>query len=60
MSSESRIKLEQCGRLGIWIYFDGELIDLIHLSDLQKGFGVNQKTKDAIDQIYNDIILEDD
>ncbi|GAH23305.1 unnamed protein product, partial [marine sediment metagenome] len=54
--NESRVRLEPCGRLGVWIYIDDEVMDLFHLSDLQKMFGIKQTTKDAIQQIYDDII----
>jgi|TARA_R110000823_G_C15889995_1_gene495922 hypothetical protein len=57
--SEPRIELKSCGRLGIWIYIDGKVIDLIHYSDLQKINGINQETIDAIEQIYDDIISEE-
>ena len=57
--SESRVRLEPCGRLGVWIYIDDEVMDLFHLSDLQKMIGIKQKTIDAIEQIYNDIIGEE-
>ena len=35
-------------------------MDLFHLSDLQKIFGIKQETKDAIEQIYDDIIGEEE
>jgi len=54
--SEPRVQLKPCGRLSIWIYIDGKVMDLFHLSDLQKMIGINQKTIDAIEQIYDDII----
>ena len=57
--SEARLTFEPCGTLGVWIYFDGKLLDLFHISDLQNMLGIKQKTKDAIQQIYDDIILED-
>jgi hypothetical protein len=58
MTSESRMELKPCGRLGIWVYIDGELMDLFHYSDLQKMFGLKQETIDAIEQIYDDIRSE--
>ena len=60
MSSESRLRLEQCGKLSVWVYFDDKLIDLFHLSDLQRMFGIKQETKDAIEQIYDDIRSEEE
>jgi hypothetical protein len=60
MSSEPRIQLKPCGRLGIWIYIDGKVMDLFHYSDLQKMNGINQETIDAIEQIYNDIRSEEE
>ena len=56
----SRITIENCGEVGLWIYFDGQVIDLIHLSDLQKTMGLKQKTIDAIEQVYDDIIGEEE
>jgi hypothetical protein len=56
---KARLTFKPCGRLGVWIYFDGEVIDLFHLSDLNKMFGIKQKTKDAIELIYDEIILDD-
>lgn len=56
--SESRVRLESCGTLGIYVYIDDKLMDLIHLSDLLSMLGLNQKSKDAIEQIYNDIISD--
>ena len=56
--SESRVRLETCGRLSIWVYIDNKLVDLFHLSDLQKMMGIKQETIDAIEQIYKDIIEE--
>jgi hypothetical protein len=58
MDKKSRVKLEECGKLGIWIYIDDKLMDLIHLSDLQKVVGLKESTKDAIESIYDDIVLE--
>ena len=60
MSSESRVELKPCGKLGVWIYIDGKVMDLFHLSDLQKIFGIKLETKDAIEQIYDDIIGEEE
>ena len=60
MSSESRVELKPCGKLGVWIYIDGKVMDLFHLSDFQKMFGIKQETKDAIEQIYEDIIGEEE
>jgi len=54
--SEPRVQLKPCGTLGIWIYIDGEVMDIFHLSDLQKMIGIKQETIDAIEQIYDDII----
>jgi len=54
--SEPRVQLKPCGSLGIYVYIDDKLMDIFHLSDLQKMMGLNQKTIDAIEQIYNDII----
>lgn len=61
--TEARLTTEPCGDLGIWIYVDGELMDLIHYSDLKHSlaFGepiLKQKTIDAIDKIYADIVLQ--
>lgn len=55
MSCEPRVELKPCGVLGIWIYIDGEVKDLFHLSDLQKMIGLKQETIDAIEQIYQDL-----
>jgi len=52
--SEPRVQLKPCGRLSIWIYIDGKVMDIFHLSDL----GINQETIDAIERIYDDIIGE--
>jgi hypothetical protein len=60
MTSESRVELKPCGKLGVWIYIDGKVMDLFHLSDLQKMFGIKQETKNAIEQIYEDIIGEEE
>lgn len=49
---EARLTTEPCGELGIWIYIDGELMDLIHYADLKHA--VDQKTKDGIQMIYDD------
>jgi len=57
--SEARLTFEPCGPLGVWIYFDGKLLDLFHISDLQSMLGIKQETRDAIDRIYDDIILGD-
>ena len=35
-------------------------MDLFHLSDLQRMFGIKQETKDAIEQIYDDIRSEEE
>ncbi|GAG67810.1 unnamed protein product [marine sediment metagenome] len=53
----ARLRIEPMGNLGLWIYIDDELTDLIMLNELKKLFGLNQKTIDGINQIYNDIIL---
>jgi hypothetical protein len=58
--SEPRVQLKPCGRLAIWIYIDGEVMDLFHLSDLQKMIGIKQETIDAIEKIYDDIIGEEE
>jgi len=58
--SEPRVQLKPCGRLAVWIYIDGEVMDLFHLSDLQKMIGIKQETIDAIEQIYDDIIGEEE
>lgn len=58
--SESRVRLEPCGRLSVWVYIDDELMDLFHLSDLQRMFGIKQATNDAIEQIYDDIRSEEE
>ena len=58
MTRESRVELKPCGTLGVWVYIDGKVMDLFHLSDLQKMFGIKQETKDAIEQIYQDTIAE--
>jgi len=58
--SEPRVQLKPCGRLAVWIYIDGEVKDLFHLSDLQKMIGIKQETIDAIEKIYDDIIGEEE
>jgi len=58
--SEPRVQLKPCGRLAVWIYIDGEVMDLFHLSDLQKMIGIKQETIDAIENIYDDIIGEEE
>jgi len=58
--SESRLRLESCGKLGVWIYIDDKLMDLFHLSDLKKMIGIKQETIDAIEQIYSDLIGEEE
>jgi len=58
--SEPRFQLKPCGRLAVWIYIDGEVMDLFHLSDLQKMIGIKQETIDAIEKIYDDIIGEEE
>jgi len=58
--SEPRVQLKPCGRLAVWIYIDGEVMDLFHLSDLQKMIGIKQETIDAIEKIYDDIIGEEE
>lgn len=60
MSSEPRVRLEPCGRLGLWIYIDGKVMDLIYYSNLQKINGIKQETIDAIEQIYEDFIGEEE
>ena len=60
MTSESRVELKPCGKLGVWVYIDGKVMDLFHLSDLQRMFGIKQETKDAIEQIYDDIRSEEE
>tara|TARA_R110000824_G_C14833434_1_gene638137 strand:- start:402 stop:587 length:186 start_codon:yes stop_codon:yes gene_type:complete len=57
--SEPRIRLEPLGELGVWVYIDGKLMDLFHYSDLQRMFGIKQETKDAIEQIYDDLRSEE-
>jgi len=49
---EARLKTEPCGELGIWIYIDGKIADLIHFSDLMGV--VNDETRQKIDAIYED------
>ena len=56
--SEPRIRLEPLGNLGVWVYIDDKLMDLFHYSDLQRMFGIKQETKDAIQQIYDDLRSE--
>lgn len=58
--SDSRLRFESCGKLGVWIYIDDKLMDIFHLSDLQKMIGIKQTTIDAIEQIYNDLIGEEE
>ena len=60
MTSESRLRLKPCGKLSVWVYFDDKLIDLFHLSDLQRMFGIKQETKDAIKQIYDEYRSEEE
>ena len=52
--NQARLTIEPCGELGLWIYIDGKLMDLIHYSDLKNALNLNQKTKDAIQEIYDD------
>ncbi len=61
--TEARLTTEPCGELGIWIYIDGKLMDLIHYSDLlySSAHGhsiVNSETRKAIQAIYDDITLK--
>ena len=58
--SEPRIRLEPLGNLGVWVYIDDKLMDLFHYSDLQRMFGIKQETKDAIQQIYDDLRSEEE
>jgi len=60
MNSESRVIFKPCGKLGVWVYIDGKVMDLFHLSDLQKMWGIKKETKDAIEQIYDDIRSEEE
>jgi hypothetical protein len=60
MNSEGRIELRPCGRLAFWVYIDGKLMDLVHYSEVQKIVGLKQKTIDAIEQIYDDIVGEEE
>ena len=60
MSSKSRVQFKPCGKLGVWVYIDGKVMDLFHLSDLQKMWGIKKETKDAIEQIYDDIRSEEE
>jgi len=53
--SEARLRLEPLGVVGFYVYFDDKLMDIFHLSDLRHMAGLNQKTLDAIEQIYNDL-----
>lgn len=61
---EARLTTKPCGELGIWIYVDGELMDLIHYSDLRYALTLTgspvltQNTIDAIDGIYADLIKQ--
>ena len=55
---EARLTTKPCGQLGLWIYIDGKLMDIIHYSDLQHV--VNNKTFDAITRIYDEYKLEEE
>jgi len=54
---EARLTIESEGNLMFWIKVDGEITDLILLSDLRRMLGLSQKTLDGIDQIYEDLRL---
>jgi hypothetical protein len=55
-NTEARLTTEPCGQLGIWIYVDGKLMDLIHYSDLLHA--CKPETRQAIKAIYADIQSE--
>jgi len=50
--NEARLTIKPCGELGLWIYVDGKLADLIHYSDLLK-CGLEEETKELIEEIYD-------
>ena len=52
-TNEARLTIEPCGQLGLWIYIDGELMDLIHYSDL-KQCDLKDETIEGIQMIYDE------
>lgn len=55
---KARLQIKQCGELGLWIRIDGEIVDLIHFSDLKSLRCIKESTKKAIEQIYTDYAKE--
>lgn len=51
-----RMTFEQFGTVGLWVIIDGKYMDIIHYSDIEAMPDLQQKTKDAIDGIYQDAI----